>query len=210
MPEPLRLAGLLLVVKAVVMPWAMLRSARIIGVTREHSARVNPAVELIGAAGLTLLASCGSAPEEEAAGTADTTDPTDGALIVEHVYGTTEISEPPERVVSLDWQWTDVLTALGQPPVGGAGQGRAQPVPRAVGPKTNGDDLDGSGRPDRHGLGHLAGEDRGRLGPEHAVLPLLLIGRAQVQDQFGTAVRRDPLNRRKLGRIIDGAVAVRA
>ncbi len=49
-------AGLLLVVKAVVMPWAMLRSARLIGVTREHSSRVNPAVELIGAAALTLLA----------------------------------------------------------------------------------------------------------------------------------------------------------
>jgi hydrogenase-4 component E len=55
-------AGLLLVVKAVVMPWAMLRSARIIGVTRERSARVNPAVELIGAAGLTLLAYAVSGP----------------------------------------------------------------------------------------------------------------------------------------------------
>ena len=55
-------AGLLLVVKAVVMPWAMLRSARLIGVTREHSARVNPAVELIGAAGLTLLAFAVSGP----------------------------------------------------------------------------------------------------------------------------------------------------
>ena len=55
-------AVLLLVVKAVVMPWAMLRSARLIGVTREHSARVNPAVELIGAAGLTLLAFAVSGP----------------------------------------------------------------------------------------------------------------------------------------------------
>ncbi|HEY3411249.1 MAG TPA: hypothetical protein VGK53_24030 [Propionicimonas sp.] len=55
-------AGLLLVVKAVVMPWAMLRSARLIGVTREHSSRVNPAVELIGAAGLTLLAYAVSGP----------------------------------------------------------------------------------------------------------------------------------------------------
>ncbi len=55
-------AGLLLVVKAVVMPWAMLRSARLIGVTREHSARVNPAVELIGAAVLTLLAYAVSGP----------------------------------------------------------------------------------------------------------------------------------------------------
>lgn len=55
-------AGLLFVVKALVMPWAILRSARLIGVTRERSARMNPAVELIGAAGLTLLAYAVSAP----------------------------------------------------------------------------------------------------------------------------------------------------
>jgi hydrogenase-4 component E len=55
-------AGLLLLVKAVVMPWAMLRTARLIGVTRERSARVNPAVELIGAAALTLLAYAVSGP----------------------------------------------------------------------------------------------------------------------------------------------------
>lgn len=55
-------ALLLVVVKAVVMPWAMLRAARLIGVTRERSARVNPAVELIGAACLTLLAYAVSAP----------------------------------------------------------------------------------------------------------------------------------------------------
>lgn len=49
-------AGLLLAVKAVAMPWAMLRAARLIGVTRERSSRVRPAVELIGAAALTLIA----------------------------------------------------------------------------------------------------------------------------------------------------------
>jgi iron complex transport system substrate-binding protein len=37
---------------------------------------------------------------------------------VEHLYGTTEIAERPERIVSLDTQWTDVLTALGSTPVG--------------------------------------------------------------------------------------------
>ena len=55
-------AGLVLVVKALVMPWAMLRSARVIGVTRERSARVKPAIELIGAAALTLLAYAVSGP----------------------------------------------------------------------------------------------------------------------------------------------------
>ncbi len=55
-------AGLLLVVKAFVMPWAILRSTRLIGVTRERSARMNPAVELIGAAALTVLAFAVSGP----------------------------------------------------------------------------------------------------------------------------------------------------
>lgn len=61
-PSAPLIAALLLLVKAVVMPWAMLRSARLIGVTRERSARVNPAVELIGAAALTMLAYAVSAP----------------------------------------------------------------------------------------------------------------------------------------------------
>lgn len=55
-------AFLLLVVKAAVMPLAMLRAARLIGATRERSARVNPAVELVGAAALTLLAYAVSGP----------------------------------------------------------------------------------------------------------------------------------------------------
>lgn len=55
-PQAPLVALLVLAVKAVVLPWAMLRSARLIGETRERSAHVNTAVELIGAAGLTLLA----------------------------------------------------------------------------------------------------------------------------------------------------------
>ena len=39
-------------------------------------------------------------------------------MTVEHRYGETTIPEAPERVVSLDVQWTDVLAALGAPPVG--------------------------------------------------------------------------------------------
>lgn len=61
-PSAPLVAGLLLVVKALVMPWAMFRSTRLIGVTRERSARVNPAVELIGAAALTVLAFAVSGP----------------------------------------------------------------------------------------------------------------------------------------------------
>lgn len=39
-------------------------------------------------------------------------------VTIEHRYGSTEITERPARIVSLDTQWTDVLTALGTPPVG--------------------------------------------------------------------------------------------
>lgn len=55
-PGALFVAALVLVVKAIVLPWAMLRSARLIGETRERAALVNTAVELIVAAALTMLA----------------------------------------------------------------------------------------------------------------------------------------------------------
>lgn len=55
-------ALLVLGVKAVAMPWAMLRSARLIGQTKEAGSLVTPAVELIGAAALTLLAYAISGP----------------------------------------------------------------------------------------------------------------------------------------------------
>jgi iron complex transport system substrate-binding protein len=52
-------------------------------------------------------------------------DSSDGAaasgeevVAVEHRYGTTEVPTPPERIVSLDTQWTDVLAALDAPLVG--------------------------------------------------------------------------------------------
>lgn len=61
-PQAPVVALLVFVVKALVMPWAMFRSARLIGQTRERSALVNPAVELVGAAGLTLLAYAVSGP----------------------------------------------------------------------------------------------------------------------------------------------------
>ncbi len=55
-PEAGLVTVVVLVVKTAVLPWAMLRSARIIGETRERAAALNSAVELIGAAGLTLIA----------------------------------------------------------------------------------------------------------------------------------------------------------
>jgi iron complex transport system substrate-binding protein len=40
-----------------------------------------------------------------------------GTVTVEHRFGTTEVPVAPERIVSLDLQWTDTLAALGTPPV---------------------------------------------------------------------------------------------
>lgn len=39
-------------------------------------------------------------------------------VTIEHRWGSTEITEVPERVVTIDIQWTDVLLALGTTPVG--------------------------------------------------------------------------------------------
>lgn len=44
----------------------------------------------------------------------------DGSITVEHLYGTTTVAAAPERIVSLDTQWTDVLVALDAPLVGAA------------------------------------------------------------------------------------------
>jgi hydrogenase-4 component E len=55
-PQAALVALLVLVMKSVVLPAALLRSAKVTGETRERPAALNPAVELIGAAGLTLIA----------------------------------------------------------------------------------------------------------------------------------------------------------
>jgi iron complex transport system substrate-binding protein len=82
---------------------------------------------LVPVLALALLACSGSSGEDEAsagesgtteaAGDAATGDDTAYPLTVEHRFGATEITERPERIVSLDWQWTDVLASLDAPPV---------------------------------------------------------------------------------------------
>lgn len=54
-PQVWLVTGIVLAMKSVVLPAAMLRSAKLIGETRERPTTINPAVELIGAAGLTLI-----------------------------------------------------------------------------------------------------------------------------------------------------------
>ena len=53
----------------------------------------------------------------DGSGTSDDADD-GGTVTIEHRYGTTEVPVDPERIVSLDLQWTDVLSALDEPPVG--------------------------------------------------------------------------------------------
>lgn len=62
------------------------------------------------------VAACGEPAEEEAS--TDSTAPAAeaGPVAIEHAFGTTELGAPPERIVSLDTQWTDVLVAMGHEP----------------------------------------------------------------------------------------------
>ena len=81
------------------------------------------------------------ATSEPGSTAADTTESTSlvtsapaGEVTVTHLYGETVVSGRPERIVSLDVQWTDVLTALGHPPVAAAidlwGRGGGPVLPR--------------------------------------------------------------------------------
>lgn len=78
------------------------------------------AVVVVVALGLALAACGGDDPEGggRSGGGGGTSGGDDGVVQVEHRYGTTTIESVPERIVSLDPQWTDVLLALGVTPVG--------------------------------------------------------------------------------------------
>ncbi|UYM04298.1 ABC transporter substrate-binding protein [Solicola gregarius] len=60
---------------------------------------------------VSALTGCGSS-DSDASGSSGP------AVEIEHQYGTTEIGDAPERIVSLDQQWTDAFLALGVEPIG--------------------------------------------------------------------------------------------
>lgn len=62
------------------------------------------------------LAGCGADDEPE--GASDAAASTAEPVVVDHVYGTTEVDGVPERIVTIDLQWTDTMLALGVEPVG--------------------------------------------------------------------------------------------
>lgn len=62
-----------------------------------------------------LLAGCGGSDDSaDGGGSTASGQP----VVVEHVYGETTVSEVPERIVTIDLQWTDTVLALGVEPVG--------------------------------------------------------------------------------------------
>ena len=65
-----------------------------------------------------LLGACSSDDGGSADAGGDTSAAERGGATVEHLYGTTELESTPQRIVSLDTQWTDVLTAMDGPLVG--------------------------------------------------------------------------------------------
>jgi iron complex transport system substrate-binding protein len=61
-----------------------------------------------------LLVACGDDGATDDAGADEPTD----TVVIEHAYGTTELDEVPERIVSLNTQWLGALQALDVEPVG--------------------------------------------------------------------------------------------
>lgn len=57
-------------------------------------------------------AGCGSSDSDASA------QPSGDGVSVEHRFGTTTVESPPERVVTLDVQWTDTMLSMGVEPVG--------------------------------------------------------------------------------------------
>lgn len=74
-------------------------------------------IALAAAAGIALLGGCTAAPtptDEPSVASADGAWP----IEIEHAYGTLELDAAPERIVTLGWAETDIVTVLGVEPVG--------------------------------------------------------------------------------------------
>ena len=87
---------------------------------RTRPSRLRAAL-LVSALAATALAGCGddgSARAGDAGRGGDPSGEVGRTVAIEHRFGTTRAPVHPERIISLDAQWTDVLVALGAPPVG--------------------------------------------------------------------------------------------
>lgn len=84
---------------------------------------IRRSVAAVALAAALLASGCSPAAEEsptapETAVSGETPPSSEFPVTLEHVYGATEISEKPERVVALGWITLDVVAALGTAPVG--------------------------------------------------------------------------------------------
>lgn len=87
----------------------------------EVSADTTPSTEAVSDTADTTTHTTADTANTTANTTADSADDTDDAaypVTIEHRYGSTTVDATPERIVSLDPQWTDVLLALDTPPAG--------------------------------------------------------------------------------------------
>jgi iron complex transport system substrate-binding protein len=66
---------------------------------------------------LFLLAGCGDGSDGADAASGATSAEHE-PVVVDHAYGTTEVADVPERIVTIDLQWTDTMLAMGVEPVG--------------------------------------------------------------------------------------------
>lgn len=63
-----------------------------------------------------ILAACGG--DDDAGPAAASADADAQTVTVDHMFGSTEVTGVPERIVTIDLQWTDVMLAMGVEPVG--------------------------------------------------------------------------------------------
>ena len=85
---------------------------------RQVGLSVRPGRLVVGIVVLAVLALAGCRDSGGSGGAGEGAPASSGTVSVEHRFGTTEVPVRPERIVSLDTQWTDVLLALDAPPVG--------------------------------------------------------------------------------------------
>ncbi|MFC7492921.1 MULTISPECIES: ABC transporter substrate-binding protein [unclassified Nocardioides] len=63
------------------------------------------------------LVACGDTGDDTADAAGASSTPRE-PVVVDHVYGSTEVDGVPERIVTIDVQWTDAMLAMGVEPVG--------------------------------------------------------------------------------------------
>ncbi|WP_411342612.1 ABC transporter substrate-binding protein [Paenibacillus sp. WLX1005] len=89
---------------------------------------------LIGGACVALLAGCGNAGNSQSStNSATNTTATTNGISIQHDMGTTELQQPAQHVVALEWSFVDDLLALGITPVGIADDDKDKVIEKLAG-----------------------------------------------------------------------------